>query len=169
MENAQPPYHADPGPIGTSRDSLAVALAAMTPDAAARLGAGLAVIDPWARVNYSPVRFADFFAGREDGAQRYQILAEGKLAGAMVVRNPWLAGPYLNILGLLPGCSGHGIGHVALGWFEAEARRAKFRNIWLCVSCFNRGAERFYRAHGFERSATLDNLAFDGFDEILMR
>ena len=169
MDNASPPYRAEPGLIGTTRDGTAVSLAAMTPEAAAILGPGLAAIDPWARVNYSAMRFTAFFAAREEGAQRYQILAAEALAGTMVVRQPWLHGPYLNLLGLLPGYDGHGLGEVAFGWFEAEARRAGFRNIWLCVSSFNTGAERFYRRHGFEQTATLENLSFDGFDEILMR
>lgn len=163
------PYRAEPGQIGTAGNGTAVTLAAMTPEAAGVLGTGLAAIDPWARVNYSPARLANFFATREDGAQRYQVIVAGHLAGTIVVRNPWLAGPYLNLLGLLPGFSGRGIGHLALSWFEAEARHAKARNIWLCVSSFNTGAERFYRAHGFERSANLADLTSDGFDEILMR
>ena len=169
MESASKPYPAEPGPIGATRDGVRVALAAMTPAAAATLGTGLACIDPWARLDYSPERFTNFFAATGDSAQRYQIRLDEQLVGAMVVRNPWLSGPYLNILGLLPGSGGRGIGHLALGWFEAEARRAGYRNVWLCVSSFNSGAERFYRAHGFERTATLDNLAFAGFDEFLMR
>ena len=169
MQQPRAAYPAEPGPIGTARDGTAVILAGMTPDAAAALGSGLAAIDPWARVDYGSARFARFLDAREDGAQRYRIDAAGALAGAMVVRNPWLAGPYLNTLGLLPGCSGRGIGDVVLTWFETEARHAKARNIWLCVSSFNAGAQRFYRTHGFERTASFDNLAFDGFDEILMR
>ena len=169
MDNALPPFHAEPGPIGTTHDGRAVSLAPMTPEAAAVLGPGLAAIDPWARVNYSPVRYTAFLTAKEDGAMRYQIVVADALAGTMVVRQPWLHGPYLNTLGLLPGFDGQGLGAVVLGWFEAEARRAGFRNIWLCVSSFNTGAERFYRRHGFEPSATLENLSFDGFDEILMR
>ena len=54
------------------------------------------------------------------------------------------------------------------GWFEAEAR-GHFRNLWLCVSGFNTDAQRLYRAHGFERVATLDGLVREGDDELLMR
>lgn len=169
MEKAPVPFPADPGDIGQARDGTPVVLASMTREAAAVLGTGLAAIDPWARINFSAERFSSFLATTEDGASRYQIVVAGTLAGTIVVRHPWLAGPYLNILGLLPGFSGRGIGDVALQWFEAEARRAKVRNVWLCVSSFNSGAERFYRAHGYSRAAALDDLTIAGTDEILMR
>ena len=143
------PFPDDPGLIGTSRDGTPVALAPMTHAAAECLGAGLAAIDPWARLNYSAEQVAAFLGRTEDGASRYQIVATEAIAGTIVVRNPWLVGPYLNILGLLPVFSGRGIGEVVLNWFEAEARRAEFRNIWLCVSSFNTEAQRFYLAHGF--------------------
>ncbi len=169
MEKVQAAYRADPGLIGTTRDGMSVVLAPMTGDAAVRLGTGLAAIDPWARINYSAERFSTFLGSTEDGASRYQIIAANAIAGTVVVRNPWLAGPYLNILGLLPGFSGRGIGDVVLTWFEAEARRAEFRNIWLCVSSFNSDAERFYHAQGFAHVAQLDDLTIDGSDEMLMR
>ena len=162
-------YPAEPGPIGVTRDGRTIAVAAMTPEAAAILGPAIAAIDPWARVSYDPARLTGFFAALETGAPRYQIRVGDDLAGAMVVRCPWLSGPYLNILGLLPEFQGRGIGDAALGWFETEARTAKFRNIWLCVSSYNTGAQRFYVAHGFSATATLDALTLDAFDEILMR
>jgi ribosomal protein S18 acetylase RimI-like enzyme len=37
------------------------------------------------------------------------------------------------------------------------------------VSGFNVEAQSFYRAHGYERVATLDGLMRDGDDELLMR
>ena len=163
-----PPYRAEVIAIGTSHDGAAVELQPMTPEAARVLGVGLAAIDPWARVGYSAETFAAFVAATESGATRYRILVGGELAGAMIVRLPWLSGPYLHILGLLPGFQGRGVGDLALRWFEAEAQ-GRFRNLWLCVSGFNAGAQRFYAAHGYTQAATLDSLVFDGVDEHLMR
>jgi hypothetical protein len=37
------------------------------------------------------------------------------------------------------------------------------------VSAFNPGAQRLYRAHGFEQVAALGDLVRDGDDELLMR
>ena len=72
----------------------------------------------------------------ETGATRYQIIANDQPAGVLVMRNPWLHGPYLHLLGLLPAYHRRGIGDIALRWIEAEAQ-GHFRNLWLCVSAFN--------------------------------
>lgn len=168
MAEPKCPYPAEPGLIGISRDGAKVELAPMTGEAACLIGAGLAAIDPWHRVAISADRLVGFLATVEAAAPRYVIAVDGATAGTMVVRHPWLHGPYLNLLGLLPGYEGRGIGSLALHWFEVEAR-GQSRNLWLCVSRYNHGARRLYERHGFVLAATLDDLAFDGYDELLMR
>ena len=145
------------------------ALAPMTADEAGMLGRDLAAIDPWARFGFDAARFTSFLATAEDGAVRFKILAGGDCAGAVVVRLPWLGGPYLNILGVLPAFQRRGIGAAALAWLEAEARWAGARNIWLCVSAFNAGARAFYERHGYQPAAQLADLVMEGEDEVLMR
>lgn len=169
MASNQPLYSTEPGPIGEAHDGRPVALQAMTPQAAGTLGHALAAIDPWARVNYKGETLAAFFAKTEDAAPRYRIMCAGELAGAMVMRHPWLHGPYLNLIGLLPPFHGTGIGSVALSWMEREARAAGQRNLWLCVSSYNTEARRLYEHQGFRLAAELDDLAIDGFQELLMR
>lgn len=164
----RPPYPDEPGPIGTTRKGMAVSLSAMTTEASRLLGPALAAIDPWARAGISGDRLGEFFARSEAGASRYKVLAGGELAGVMVVRLPWLHGPYLHFLGLLPAFHSQGIGSVALDWLEAEAQ-GRFRNLWLCVSSFNSGARAFYEAHDFKLTAPLEDLVFDGQNELLMR
>ena len=56
-----------------------------------------------------------------------------------------------------------------LGRFEAEARLANARNLWVCGSSFNDPALSLYESVGFGRVALLDDLLVDGFDEVLMR
>jgi GNAT superfamily N-acetyltransferase len=85
------------------------------------------------------------------------------------VRSPWLKGPYLELLALLPKAQGQGIGANILAWFEQEALKAGARNLWVCASLFNTRALRFYERHGFEQAATLPGLVADGYDEILLR
>ncbi len=162
------PYRVDVHDIGRSRDGAGLTLVPMTADVAAILGPALAAIDPWARFGILPERMQSFLAGIETAAPRFQIVCDGVVAGCIVVRHPWLHGPYLNLLGLLPPFQSRGIGERVLAWFEAEAR-GHFRNVWLCVSDFNEGAQRFYAAHGYTVAATLDALEKDGFDEFLMR
>ena len=141
----------------------------MTPEAAQLLGTELAAIDPWARAGYTGERLASFFAQSEHAVSRYRMMLSGSLTGVLVVRHNWLHGPYLHFIGLLPQFHGQGIGGIVLAWFEAEARRASRRNLWLCVSSYNVAARRLYERHGFRLAAELDDLVIDGFDELLMR
>src|SRR5262249_3711817 len=81
---------------------------------------------------------------------------------------PWLAGPYLQMLAVLPTHQNHGIGGRLLAWFEDEAR-LHFRNLWLCVSAFNIDAQRFYARHGYVHLATLHDLMRAGDGELRLR
>ncbi len=96
------------------------------------------------------------------------VSSGGQLAGAVVIVCPWLAGPYLQMLAVLPPFQNLGIGAAILAWYEAEAR-GHFRNLWLCMSGFNANAQRFYLAHGYERAAIIPELMRAGDDELLMR
>lgn len=171
MPSARPiqadPFPTDPGPIGRTARGLQVSLAAMTVEAATPLGSALAAIDPWARAGYSPDRMAASLARVEPDVARYRIIAATEVAGVMVVRRSWLHGPYLQLLGLLPEFHGQYIGGLALVWLQRQSQ--DHRNLWLCCSEFNCGARRFYERHGFEVTATVDSLVFDGANELLMR
>lgn len=146
-----------------------ITLAPMTAEDAGIIGRRLAAIDPWARLGFDAARFADFLAAAEDGAFRFKVLSGTDRAGAVVVRFPWLSGPYLNILGVVPDFQRRGIGAATLAWLEGEARQAAARNVWLCVSAFNADARVFYERHGYGCAAALEDLVKDGEDEILMR
>ena len=154
--------------IGMSRDGALVRLVPMSTDLAADLGAALAAIDPWARVALGPETMTRFLAATESGAVRYAIQLDDAVAGALVVRHPWLHGPYVQLIGLKPAFQGRGLGEVALRWLESEVKD-RFRNVWLCVSAVNGDAQRFYERHGFMLAGRLDSLVFDGFDELLLR
>jgi ribosomal protein S18 acetylase RimI-like enzyme len=162
------PFRSDRYELGTSLDGHALALATMTPSAADVLGPQVAAIGPWARYGFGADRITAAFKTTGDGAVRYRIECGAGLAGAVIILSPWLAGPYLQMLAVLPTHQNRGIGAKFLAWYEAEARE-HFRNLWLCVSAFNPEAQRLYRAHGYERAATLEDLIRDGDDEHLMR
>ena len=116
-----------------------------------------------------PRRSAHFLAGHEPGAQRLALMLDGEIAGAAVVRPGWLRGPYLQFLAVVPAAQGRGIGSAFIGWMEREARAAKERNLWVAASEINTGAIRLYERQGFAPIAKLDDLAWDGRAEILMR
>ena len=120
-------------------------------------------------MNYPADAMARFLVSSADGAYRYRIDAGGDLAGAVSIRQPWLKGPYLELLAILPPFQNRGIGAEILDWFEREALRAEARNLWVCASGFNERALRFYQRHGFKQAVALPGLVGDGYTEILLR
>lgn len=156
---------ASPVPFSTK----AVAFEPMTAEAAESLGIAFAQIDPWAHYAFAPATLAAFLVEEEPGTQRFQIMADQTLAGAIVIQSKWFRGPYLQFLGVLPAFHRRGLGRVALGWFESAAQADNARNLWVAASEFNVGAQAFYERHGFVRLATIDGLIAEGTAEVLFR
>jgi ribosomal protein S18 acetylase RimI-like enzyme len=142
------------------------------PKGLADAAAGFAAIDPWRRYGRTAADLAAMFepTAGPDGAIRIAAREPGgAIAGLAVVQTPWLAGPYVRFLGVLPAYQGHGLGEALLEWIEAEARRARSRNLWICVSDFNTRALALYRRYGFEPVADLPDCAADGISEHFLR
>jgi GNAT superfamily N-acetyltransferase len=133
------------------------------------LAAAIVAMPPWSVMHYSADALARFLAAPDGGVSRFLVQIDGEPAGAVSVRFPWLKGPYLELLALLPPFQGRGIGSALLGWFEEEGVRQGARNLWVCASSFNSPAIRFYGRHGFQPAAMLSELVADGYDEILLR
>jgi diamine N-acetyltransferase len=144
-------------------------LVGLAPASALRLAAAIVAIPPWSAMNYPAVALARFLASSDDGAFRYLVEVDGVEAGAVSVRHPWLKGPYLELLALLPPFQRQGLGARIVSWFEEAGRALGARNLWVCASSFNDGALRFYQHHGFQPAATLPGLVADGYEEILLR
>jgi GNAT superfamily N-acetyltransferase len=146
-----------------------VQLLPFEPRLAQPLAKAITAIEPWSVMNYPAEKLAALLANPDAGVSRYLVSLDGTEAGLVSVRSPWLKGPYLEILALLPHAQGLGIGASIMAWFEAAALRRDARNLWVCVSAFNVRAEAFYARHGFAAAAVLPGLVADGYDEILMR
>ena len=144
-------------------------LIALTPAAASRLAAAIVAMPPWSVMAYPAEALARFLAAADDGASRFRLEVDGVEAGAVSIRSPWLKGPYLELLALLPPFQRQGIGAGILTWFETEASALGARNVWVCASSFNDSALRFYESHGFRPAAVLRGLVADGYDEVLLR
>ena len=134
----------------------------------ASLAAGIVAMEPWSVMNYPADKLAAFLASPTPGAARYVVSMKGEQSGVVSVRHPWLKGPYLELLALLPGAEPrHRVEHHGLvrsrrpGAWGAQSlglrlvvqrtRLAILRAAWLC------------------RAATLPGLVADGYDEILLR
>jgi diamine N-acetyltransferase len=126
-------------------------------------------MEPWSVMNYPADRLAAFLASADGGVARYVVNVDGEEAGAVSVRDPWLKGPYLELLALLPQAQNQGIGSSIIAWFETAAIQREARNLWVCASSFNERALRFYERHGFTTAAMLPALVANGCDEILLR
>ena len=135
----------------------------------ASLAAGIAAIEPWSVMNYPAETLAAFLARSDEAVSRYVVSVNAEEAGVVSVRHPWLKGPYLELLALLPQAQAQGIGSSIMTWFEFAALQHEARNLWVCASSFNARGLRFYERHGFRRAATLPGLVADGYDEILLR
>lgn len=163
------PFTPESHVAGGDRQGRPVVLAPMTEVAADTLAPAIVAVGPWAHYGFLAAAMRTSLLATGDGAIRYEIRCGGDCAGAAAIRSPWLAGPYLQLLAILPEFRGCGVGKVVLDWYEATARSVGTRNLWLCVSGFNRDAQRLYRREGYHPATILPDLMRSGDDELLMR
>ena len=157
-------------PLSVPRiDLQGVRLVVLEPAVAPALAAAIVAMPPWSAMDYPADAMARFLAMTSDGGSRYLIEIDGAEAGAVAVRHPWLKGPYLELLAVLPPFQRRGIGAGVMSWFEQAGRGLGARNLWVCASSFNDGALRFYQRHGFRPAARLPGLVAESYDEILLR
>lgn len=146
-----------------------VALRPLAAGSAEKLGPELAAISPWSIIGYPADRLTRALQSQQPSMKRFEVLSGGALAGVIAIQDPFLHGPYLQLLAILPAFQGQSLGLRLLKWMESEARRAEARQLWLCVSTFNTRARAFYERFGFEAVAVLDKLSTDASDELFMR
>lgn len=129
------------------------------------LAQALVELDPWRRLGFSAAGLAAYL-GREDPAlSRVVTERNGAPAAVLALRKPWLRGPYIELLAVLPAARGAGLGHALVQWAAAQGGG----NLWACVSDFNAPARAFYARQGFAEVAPLPDLVAAGEGEILLR
>jgi ribosomal protein S18 acetylase RimI-like enzyme len=153
----------------TNYDLGSLSLRPLTAANAETLGAAMAGMSPWSVLGWPAERLSRAFQRELPSVHRFEILSGGELAGIVTIQNPFLHGPYLQLLAVLPGFQGRNFGLRLLQWMEAEARTEEARQLWLCVSTFNSRARAFYERFGFEAVSVLEKLASDASDELFMR
>lgn len=141
----------------------------LSPGNAERLGAALAAMPPWSVIGWPAELLTAAFKRQPACVRRFELIAAAELAGIVTIQDPFLHGPYLQLLAILPGYQGRNLGLAILQWMEREARVEEARQLWLCVSTFNKRARGFYERFGFEPVAVLDQLATEASDELFMR
>jgi ribosomal protein S18 acetylase RimI-like enzyme len=128
----------------------------------------LADSDPWKRLGYNVNDWDSYFAPLPQGRDSYVLDHDGRVAGIAVLRQKFLLGDYVELLGVAGWARGAGLGGLLLAHVEAVVfERAK--NLFVCVSDFNDQARRFYQKQGYQEIGPLPNFLVSGSSEILLR
>jgi|GEM_PF-295130 len=168
--------------LGTCR------LRRLTPADSVWGGAALAALDPWRTLGSTAAGLGAYLTAEDPALHRFVVEAravdngvgggesvEVDVAGAVAVavggnpvgiiclRDPWLRGPFIELLAVM--LPGQGYGATVLAWAAAHAGA----NLWSTVSTFNHGARNFYRRIGFVEVVEMEGLVRPGFDDILLR
>jgi ribosomal protein S18 acetylase RimI-like enzyme len=122
--------------------------------------------DPWRRLGVGPEAARRTIT--HPGRQAHGAWVKGMLAGFIVLNFEGPFTGYLQLIGVAPERRGEGVGRALMALAERIAF-ARGPNLFLCVSGFNTGAQRFYARLGFEQVGQLRDYLVAGEDELLMR
>jgi ribosomal protein S18 acetylase RimI-like enzyme len=140
----------------------------MMEDDRAAVIALLADSDPWKRLGYRASDWDVYFTPLPQGRDSYVVDQNGKAAGIAVVRQKFLLGDYIELLGVADWARGNGLGRLLLAHVEA-AVFARTKNLFACVSDFNDQARHFYKKQGYREIGPMPNFLIPGSAEILLR
>jgi [ribosomal protein S18]-alanine N-acetyltransferase len=128
----------------------------------------LADSDPWKTLGYNDKDWGRIFCPIPQGRESFVAEAGGQVTGIAIVRQKFLLGDYLELLGVAGGARHQGTGKQLLAHVEALVF-ARTKNLFACVSDFNTGARDFYRKQGFQEIGPMPNFLIPGSAEILLR
>jgi len=100
--------------------------------------------------------------------ETYITKARGQVAGLVTITMYGTFKGYIQALFVAEGFRGEGLGELLLGFAEKKIF-ARSPNVFLCVSSFNKGAQRFYLRLGYKKAGLLKDFLKKGCDEVLMR
>lgn len=124
--------------------------------------------DPWNRLGYGVDDWGRIFCPLPQGRDCYIVELDGRVAGVAIVKQKFLLGDYLELLGVAVWARQKGVGGQLLKHIERLVfDRAK--NLFACVSDFNEPARAFYKNHGYQEIGPMPNFLIPGSAEILLR
>ena len=128
----------------------------------------LADSDPWKRLGYTAAHWERLFTPLPHGRDGYVIEQDGAVAGLALLRRQFLFGDYLELLAIAPWAQRKSLGRTLLSHLERIVF-AQSKNLFACVSDFNKPARRFYEQNGYVEVGPLPELLMPGASEILLR
>jgi [ribosomal protein S18]-alanine N-acetyltransferase len=124
--------------------------------------------DPWKTLGYSQEDWGRIFCPIPQGRESFVADLEGKVSAIAIVRQKFLLGDYLELLGVAAWARGRRIGAQLLDHVESLVF-ARTKNLFVCVSDFNIGARDFYKHQGYQEIGPMPNFLIPGSAEILLR
>jgi ribosomal protein S18 acetylase RimI-like enzyme len=128
----------------------------------------LAESDPWKRLGYSSADWNRIFCPLPQGRDSYVAELDGRVAGVALVKQKFLLGDYLELLGVAEWARHKGIGSLLLKHVE-QLVFERTKNLFACVSDFNQSARDFYKKQGYQEIGPMPNFLIPGSAEILLR
>lgn len=144
------------------------AIRPMTPDDREAVVQLLSDSDPWKTLGYGAEDWNRIFCPTPQGRDCYVTEIDGRVAGIAIVKQKFLLGDYLELLGVAGWARKQGVGSGLLESIERVVfDRAK--NLFACVSDFNESARAFYKKHGYQEIGPMPNFLIPGSAEVLLR
>jgi [ribosomal protein S18]-alanine N-acetyltransferase len=128
----------------------------------------LAESDPWKTLGYSKEDWTRIFCPIPEGRDSFVSVVEGRVAAIAIVRQKFLLGDYLELLGVAEWARGKGVGKELVLHVESLVF-TRTKNLFVCVSDFNAGARDFYKKQGYQEIGPMPNFLIPGSAEILLR
>lgn len=124
--------------------------------------------DPWKTLGYTKDDWNRIFCPIPQGRDCYVVDLEGRVAGIAIVKQKFLLGDYLELLGVAGWARHRGIGGQLLSHIE-QLVFERTKNLFACVSDFNEPARVFYKKHGYQEIGPMPNFLIPGSAEMLLR
>lgn len=159
------PAHPEQSPLKLREDLF---FGPLLPDEIEEIAATLAGMDPWRTLGYAPAGLTRYLSREDPALSAHVVRGEAGLAAVVCVREPWLMGPFVELLACFDPFRGIGLGGGILACLESRLQPGT-ANLWTTASSFNIQALGFYRHMGFTAVAELKDLVRVGYDEILLR
>lgn len=100
--------------------------------------------------------------------ETYVAAVKSEVIGFIILQLEGTFTGYIQTIAIKEGWRNHGFGSQLLAFAEKKVFLKK-PNVFLCVSSFNKKAQRLYRRLGYQKIGVIRNFIVSGHDEILLR